>query len=536
MSNIKLPSKKTALLILTIIIGIIAVFPQTIYQPFLLQGDHGRDLYIFQQTANGAIPYRDYHTANGPLMPYYYGAFLSYLGENIQSVLLGYAILIFLAGFLIFLIARKSLSSGIACLCATWYWAWRGLEFFYTFNHAGAIVTGLATIFFTITSIELQRKRYFVFAFISAILCMMIRPDIGIAALFGLLVNSFIFQQKNYLPQRSFFVIMLSFLGGMIIMVNLFIPEIFSPYLQSIEVNLIFQNFALLGKLWFSLLIQNFFTSSLSLLIASISLIGIFRLWKTRSNENSQKSLRIIICLVIFFFLFLMEFLVGTRFFRWVWVFPALVLLIFHLFYYGLLALNSILRSFIYILLFTSCAILLFLPFNDINISRQHQSILNAGGSKVFMAPDQKEWINTITKTSLTIKQLTQPNEPILTLPYDAIYCFLAKRPLASNNPELFGVSGETLIPQIELQRIRVIVISNRAFRHNEEERFGILGKTYGEDLWTYIQQNYRIVTQIGPWDKPATTLYNHATRVYLRTTPFSFKKPIKKNRISENL
>ena len=177
---------KNLFLLITIIVGIIAVAPQVLYQPYLLQGDHGRDLYISQQTAQGAIPYLDYRTNNGPFMPFYYATFIKYFGNTLQSVLIGYAFMIFLAGFLIFLIARKAISPSFAFLCAFWYWAWRGQEFFYTINHIGAITTGLATMLFTLISVKNQRKRYFIFALFSSTLCTFIRPDIGLASFAGL--------------------------------------------------------------------------------------------------------------------------------------------------------------------------------------------------------------------------------------------------------------------------------------------------------------------------------------------------------------
>jgi len=522
MTKIKRPSTEGIFLIVTIIIGVIAVLPQVFYQPFFLQGDHGRDLYIFQQTAHGAVPYRDYDTANGPLMPYYYGAALSYFGETIQSVLFGYALMIFLAGFLIFLIARKGLPPGMAFLCALWYWAWRGQEFFYTFNHIGAIVAALATVHSTITNIEWQRRRYFLFGLCSSLLCMLIRPDIGIASLAGLLISSLIFRKKDYLPQRSFFVIMLSILGGVCVIINLFVPEMFLPYWNAIHPGLIAHNIMVLGQLWFVLFTQNCFTAGLTLLITILCLLGAVHLWETRSSEESKKILRSLTCLAIFFLLFLMEFLVGNRFFRWVWVFPVSVLMIFHFLYCGLLKIHTVLRSLIYVLLMITCAVLLLLPIAEIAVSKNQQSVLNVGASKVMMAPDQKPWITTVKQTCVIIDQTTDPDEEILALPYDAIYCFLTKRRLASNQPDLFGTPADRLIPQIEQKKVRLIVISNRAFRPNEPNRFGIFGKTYGRDLWRYIQTHYRLIAQIGPWEKTATPIFNHATRIYVRTAPFA--------------
>ena len=67
--------QKYVFFLLTLIGGILIYFPAHNYQPLLAQGDHGRDLYAFDQTIHGAKPYRDYWWVYGPLMPYYYALF-----------------------------------------------------------------------------------------------------------------------------------------------------------------------------------------------------------------------------------------------------------------------------------------------------------------------------------------------------------------------------------------------------------------------------------------------------------------------------
>jgi hypothetical protein len=147
--------------------------------------------------------------------------------------------------------------------------------------------------------------------------------------------------------------------------------------------------------------------------------------------------------------------------------------------------------------------------------------MLHVGSSHVYLRTDQIPWINTVKETSDFILANTSPDEPILAIPYDAIYCFLTSRPLATPNPSLFGHKGDGIIRQIEQHHVRLILISNRAFHNNESRLLGILGETYGKSLLSYIYQNYELAAQFGPWEQSATVINNHATRIYQRKTPF---------------
>ncbi|MCA9399431.1 MAG: glycosyltransferase family 39 protein, partial [Candidatus Omnitrophica bacterium] len=141
-------------LFLTLLLGILIFYPRSNFQVRLAQGDHGRDLYSFQQTAQGAIPIHDYWTQNGPLMPYYYALIYKIFGSTIQSTLLGYYFLVLCAGLMIFLIAREFLSPLAALAGVLWYWTFRGEEFFYTYNHIGAVVCVLLSIYCLVRHIK----------------------------------------------------------------------------------------------------------------------------------------------------------------------------------------------------------------------------------------------------------------------------------------------------------------------------------------------------------------------------------------------
>src|SRR3989338_9208935 len=136
--------KKTFFLLLTLIAGIYILWPLHNFQNYLAQGDHGRDLYCFKLAMEGAVPYRDFSWLFGPLMPYYYSVFYFLGGVSIQSVLAGYGLLVLLTGILIYLACSVFLSPAISFTCAIWYWGFRGIEFFYPYNHSGGLLAIVA--------------------------------------------------------------------------------------------------------------------------------------------------------------------------------------------------------------------------------------------------------------------------------------------------------------------------------------------------------------------------------------------------------
>ena len=76
---------RTAVFFLTLLTAGVILYPTINYQPWLASGDHGRDLYCFKATLDGAVPYRDYWWVYGPIMPYYYAVFLKFFGRGCRA-------------------------------------------------------------------------------------------------------------------------------------------------------------------------------------------------------------------------------------------------------------------------------------------------------------------------------------------------------------------------------------------------------------------------------------------------------------------
>ena len=314
--------------IITLCVGLFTVVPKFNYNPYLSQGDHGRDLYLFQKTSEGQLPYRDIQTQNGPLMPYYYSFVYLFTGPTIQGTLLGYNLLVLLSGILLFLIASSFLSPLSAFTCALWYWAWRGNEFFYTFNHIGAVVGVLLCILCLFRYIKTKKENCILIGLTLSLVPLLIRPDIGIATVVGFVI-SLLLTNKNKQWLK-----IIGITAGILFISSIVYARVLtkSPssilsevnYFNAVNIHLFLQNSIGLIKQWFFICTSSFIATLMSLFFAVTTLYAIYTICKR--NDDRKKAL---ICLLIFLPLLLMEQLLGTRWFRWIWALTDIILILF---------------------------------------------------------------------------------------------------------------------------------------------------------------------------------------------------------------
>ena len=205
--------KKKLFLVLVIIINLILIFPNMDYQGmlssygingFLAQGDHGHDLYCYQQTLKGKVPYRDYWWVYGPLMPYYYSFFFFLLGINIKSILIGKAILFFFSSILCFLILSVFISLPFALLGSIWFTTFYP-DFFHTYSHTGGVTATLLVIYYLALYIKIPKLKYQLIALVSAFILCLIKINMGITSLILILLISFLTNRikENVIPAKN---------------------------------------------------------------------------------------------------------------------------------------------------------------------------------------------------------------------------------------------------------------------------------------------------------------------------------------------
>ncbi len=159
----RLFSFKYIILAITLTLIGFYLYPQMDIQPYLAQGDHGRDLYVFDRTLHGDKVYADYWWVYGPLMPKYYSVFVKYLGVQIPSIILGQQLLILLSALFFFLILNR-ISSPITAALGTLFYVVFRQEFFYTYNHTGGVFLSIVVIYFLLRYIQSLHLRHAYYA------------------------------------------------------------------------------------------------------------------------------------------------------------------------------------------------------------------------------------------------------------------------------------------------------------------------------------------------------------------------------------
>ena len=174
--------KKITCFFICAIAGACLLFPYHNFHPYITQGDNGRDLYAFQQTFHGKMPYRDYFWQYGPLMPYYYSCIFHFLGISIKSAVIGRLLTIFLDGLLVYLTLSIFIRPFLAMTAALWFWAFHP-NFTFTFNHPGGVTVIFCVVYCLFRYIENLRQRWVRAGYFLSLLLGLIKINFGFSTL-----------------------------------------------------------------------------------------------------------------------------------------------------------------------------------------------------------------------------------------------------------------------------------------------------------------------------------------------------------------
>jgi len=531
--------KKALFLLLTIVAGIIILWPLHNFQYYLAQGDHGRDLYCFKKTMEGALPYRDYSWLFGPLMPYYYSIFYFFGGVSIQSVLLGQGLLILLAGIFVYLTCAVFLPPALSFVCALWYWGFRGAEFFHTYNHIGGLLALLITLYCLFQYIHKNRLVHVYAGFISILLFMLIRLNMGVSTLIAFVLSLFFidFYQKN--PQasrRRWIYIFLSFaVLGIAFVIYWFLLHPLPAYAiqQSFPYGKSQRNDPIgspVDVMMYSKdMIISYFTATLAQKILGVVLIlvaiqsSLLILSNKLSKEFKKNIVLVFGSLIVFLIFSSHEFVASGVFYRLFWIFPLIFIIIFCLI---ATATKNISSPIVKILILLT----LFLPA-FLNIQHDHRIIrffkkparlLHVGNNKIYTT-QHPGWFTAVTGAVDFIRNNVDPAEKILVLPLDPLYLFLSERDSATRQLVFFDHMNipeeqeRKIISQMEKGGANWAVISSRA--SSWEEGLGVFGETYGLLLAKYLNGRFAPVAQFGDWVNPAGWISNHGVRILKKET-----------------
>lgn len=530
---------KIFFLFLSVVIGIIILKPSLNFQPYLAQGDHGRDLYAFKKTMEGALPYRDYSWPFGPLMPYYYAIFYKLFGTSVQSVLLGQNLLILLSGIFIYLICLVFIPPVLSFIAALWYWGFRGTEFFYTYTHNGGILTLLIVVYCLVQYIKEPRLFYVYGGSLSLLLFMFIRLNIGLASLvsfFTILTVADYIKKDPRAPQKRYLYGGLSlFLMAAVFLIYWFLLHPLPnyaihqslPYAKSDRAD---NTQTFLDALFLlKYLLITAFTGSWPRRIFGVLLFLFFirSAFLMLRNEFSQK-LKINTLLAFFAFFLcisfnLHEFLLSGVFYRLNWVTPIAIIAFFYLIGMGTYKLpSSVIKGSLFLTLFLAAFLSLENQYQFIQSVKKSGNLLNIGKNHVYtlQSPD---WFKTVKDTVAFIEKNVSRDEKILAVPFDPLYNFLTGRDSPTRQLIFFDHTNVTppqereVIAQLEKKKVNFIIISSRS--DTREKGMGTFGKTYCPLLAKYIDDNFKVITTFGDWENPPGWAWNHGTKIFKRTS-----------------
>jgi hypothetical protein len=524
-------SRKIIFLLLTILIGIIFLYPTLDFQLNLAQGDHGRDLYAFERTLHGDKIYQDYWWVYGPLMPVYYSLFYKFLGVNIVSILFAKSLLILAGVALIFLILALFSSPTFALIGASWFLLFHD-DFFFTYNHLGGIIMILAVSYCTFLYIKEQKLKHLFWGLFFIFLLGLVKMNFALTSLISFTLTAF-FTSKNFqkrLPKK--------FLISAFLILPLTVGVIYYFLLNGLMVNEIRQCFPYLGgdqphhatptqalSMLAAVIYRNILASPVNILLAFLTILSSGITAYFLANNKTDLEIRSRILLAIGYLLFsyvlnLHEFLVSGVTYRSYWATPFAIVLIFLLIGWAAARLTSNIRG---IIIFFFCAIILFqVNHHNQTISKgkiaSQYLILERG--KIFVG-NSPAWVKTVSETTQYLQNNLKKDETFFALPYETLYHYLTARKSPTRQLIIFEhikipqEQERKIIAELEKNRVNWILLSNRA--KAKETGLGTLGVTHCPLIAEYIEKNFEMTAQFGDWIHEPGWAWNHGTRILKR-------------------
>ncbi len=541
-------SKTSLYFILLFIIGIALFYPTFNFFDALSQGDHGRDLYAFEQVMKGQLPYRDFWWVYGPLMPYYYSLFFRLFGSNIQSILVGFYLLKFLSGIFLFLTAVLIMPPLFAFITAVWFWTFF-LGFFFTFNHAGGIFLLILLLHALMHYIEKPNPRLFLWGVVIIFFLSLIKINIGLFSLMAFLLSVGVVHYnktsgnllpKNFKKRYFVYVILLLVLiagiyGSLLHGLSSYIIRQCFPYLKNDHPFHISTTkaFYYLGRhIW--LLINENQTDLIFAIILGLSCLWLLVNFLQTKNKNKYptawKRFSIIaFCLAIFSILNLHEFMGSGIYYRLHWIYPSLILLGFFIIATAAKEQSKVIITLIILLFSILIVEETIFSYAYLRSVKKPSHWLNLKKGEIFVG-NSPDWIQTVEGATRYLKTTLSPKELFFALPYDPLYYFLTGKDSPTRQLIFFkhiNITDEQqrkIIKELENKKVNYLLISNR-FK-TTEIGIGYFGVTHCQILGSYIMKNFRLEKIFGKWDTSgdARWIKHHAVGILKRKKPISLE------------
>lgn len=523
--------QKLIFLILLVFSGFILLDHTLFYQPYLAQGDHGRDLYAFAATLRGDLPYRDYWWVYGPLMPFYYAGFFQLFGVSVSSALLGAFTLNMTAAVFVYLTLSLYGPVFLAYLGALWFLLFRP-EFFFTFSHVGGIMLLCAFFFFILSSFKLRKTSRLYGALLSAFLLGLVKINFGLGAyvVLGGAAAYHHFYLKEKITRRFLAAGIVSLAGAGLIYWGLLKDLPFYavrqclPYLAADHpYNLsVWEGVFLWARQLSAELTGSVVSVIIALTVAVLLGYIVYQIVKGRLDPERRDLLIASFAVLGASYIILNhEFFASGVTYRRFWSYPAGLLMMFIALGAGI----TFLRRWIGVMLF-----LAFFAFAATQHARHSQfleklidagNILNADNARALVQ-NPPEWLFTVEQSTKFLKETMTEDDVLFALPYDPLYYFLLEQPSPTRQLIFFDhinipeEQERRVIDDIEAAGTNYVLISNRAF-YTREHGLGVFGQTYCPVLYKYIEENFEEIAAVGPWRSYAGWVSGHAVKIFRR-------------------
>lgn len=528
-------SKNQIFFFLTLFAGIFILYPFLDYQSVMATGDHGRDLYAAQVSLKGHLPYRDYWWVYGPLMPYYYGLFLKFLGGHVPALLTGKALLNLVSALLVYgTLLAATVTPALACIGALWSLVFLP-DFFITYNHTGGLTLLVAVAFCALRYLERQKITILYLGLGCIFLLALVKLNFGVTAFFSLLavVAAVDYIYKNPVTREK----KIFYLAALLLPVLVFV--VYWWFLHGLPVYAIRQCLPYLGDdqpyhtslltgigMLLNSVFSNIAFSWQNLLLAVVlvsSIAQTARVLGARKTKNKERTrlLATIAVLAIFYVTSVHEFVLSGVFYRSFWAKPFVYLLIFLFLHVATKDLNRIVRGLLYTTFLLILGLQTFYTQRGLQAVRVPAQYLMVENGQVFLG-NEAPWIATVTQTVSFLKANLRKDELFFALPYDPLYYFLTGKVSPTRQLIFFEhikippEQEKEILAELEKNKVNWIVLSSRQHA-TKEYGLGILGKTYCPLIGEYIERNFATVAQFGDWANEPGWAWNHGTKILKR-------------------
>lgn len=559
-----LADKNRLFFFLTLLAAALMHWPELKLQPILSQGDIGRDLYIFEQVIRGKMLYKDIWWVYGPLMPYLYGLFFVTLGVSIASILIAKFLLIILGGLFFFKAACLVMPASWAFLSACFF-LHSQQDFFFTYNHLGAITAILAVFWMTLKYVLEGQPRMLLIALIGCFITGLIKINFGITALTATVICAFLSDRLNKRPlwtqgSRLFYLgaaglVVLWASIYLLLLKGLPLHEIRQclPYFGDDQPHhrgitetipyfikqhyLTFYNhsvnlFNLLGNLsrnpaqllaplpilMTALVTLNFLTHPI---IHLSTLFSLGASWTKNFTAHRRRFWTVQGVIWCFFILNFHEFAVSGVWYRTFWSQP------FHLFFSFFMIATAMSLSPRWLRVCVAGIWTgFFMLVTAVNWASDKAActpnkFLSMPRGQVYVGNDAA-WVETVSRATAFLDQNLAPNERFLALPYDVLYYYLTGRESPTRQLIFFDhikispAQETTIIKELMAHNIRYILISNRVA--STETGLGIFGQSYCPLIYRYLMENFSPVFKHGGnWQEQPDSSKNHGVIIFKR-------------------